>query len=175
MKHLKNLVLVATSVVLIGVACTKDTTTTTTTVGNWVKRSAFDGNGRAGAACFVINDIAYVGTGYDGTNRYNDLWAFNATSQSWTQKAYMPTAAGKRNSAAAFAIGSKGYVVGGACDANLGYNGKLNDTWEYDATANLWTATPKASLPDPNATIGSGARYGAVGFAIGGKGYVGTG
>lgn len=175
MKHFKNLVLVAASAVLIGVACTRTTVDTATTVGNWVKRSAFDGNGRAGAACFVINDIAYIGTGYDGTTRYNDLWAFNATTQSWSQKAYMPSAAPKRNSAAAFAIGTMGYIVGGACDAGTGYNGKLNDTWEYDASSNIWTATAKASLPDPNATAGSGARYGAVGFAIGGKGYVGTG
>lgn len=175
MKHFKNLVLVATSIVLIGVACTKDTTATTSTVGNWVKRSAFDGNGRAGAACFVINDIAYVGTGYDGTTRYNDLWAFNPATQSWSQKAYLPSVAVKRNSAAAFAIGTKGYIVGGACDANLGYNGKLNDTWEYDATSNTWSANSLATLPDPNATVGSGARYGAVGFAINGKGYVATG
>ncbi len=182
MKHFKNLVLVATSIVLIGVACTKDTTPTTSLVGNWVKRSAFDGNGRAGAACFVINNIAYVGTGYDGTTRYDDLWAFDAAANNgkgaWSQKAYM-TGSIKRNSAAAFAIGTNGYIVGGACDANISgapaYNGKLNDTWKYDATLNTWSSGSIASLPDPNATVGSGARYGAVGFAINGKGYVSCG
>ena len=168
--------MVATSVALIGIACSKDTTTTEDTlVGNWVKRSAFDGDGRAGAACFVINDTAFICTGYNGTIRFNDFWAFNVTNESWSQRATMPAAAIKRNSAAAFAIGTKGYIVGGACDANMGVNGKLQDTWEFDALTNMWTATAKASLPDPNATVGSGARYGAVGFTLNGKGYVCSG
>jgi Kelch motif len=178
MKHLKSLVMVATSVVLISTACNKTDETTATsipTVGNWVKRSAFDGNGRAGAASFVIDGLAYVATGYDGTQRYNDLWSFNPDTESWKQKASMPTAAGKRNSAVAFAIGKMGYIVGGATDGNSMYNGKLNDTWEYDAMMDIWTPTAKGSLPDPNATVGSGARYGAVGFAINGKGYICSG
>lgn len=167
MKHLKNLVLVATSFVLIGVACKSTTTDTTTTVGNWVKRSAFDGNGRAGAVSFVISDIAYVGTGFDGTIRYNDFWAYNSTNDTWSQVALMPGS--KRNSAAAFAAGGKGYVA-------TGYDGvnKLQDTWEYNPTGNTWAS--KANLPDPtNGVVGSGARYGAVGFGIGTRGYICSG
>ncbi len=168
MKHLKKLVVVATSFVLIGVACTSKTDETVATVGNWVKRSAFDGNGRAGAVSFVINDIAYVGTGFDGTIRYNDFWAYNPGTDTWSQIALM-TGAAKRNSAAAFAAGGKGYVA-------TGYDGvnKLQDTWEYSPGTNTWAQ--KANLPDPaNGVVGSGARYGAVGFGIGAKGYICSG
>ncbi len=173
MKHLKNLVVVATSFVLFGVACKEDTTTSTDLTGNWVKRSAFDGNGRAGAASFVIADTAYVGTGYDGTVRYNDFWAYDPTADAWSQRAVMPAAAGKRNSAAAFAAAGKGYIT-------TGYDGinKLQDNWEYSPSTNTWAA--KANLPDPaNGAVGSGARYGAVGFGLsyGGsdKGYICSG
>jgi len=167
MKHLKNLVLVASSFVLIGVACKSSTTDTTTTVGNWVKRSAFDGNGRAGAVSFVIGNTAYVGTGFDGTIRYNDFWAYNPTTDSWSQVALMGGT--KRNSAAAFTANGNGYVT-------TGYDGinKLQDTWEYNPGSNTWTS--KAPLPDPaNSAVGSGARYGAVGFGIGSLGYICSG
>lgn len=169
MKHLKNLVVVATSFVLIGVACKSDSSTSIDLVGNWVKRSAFDGNGRAGAASFVIADTAYVGTGYDGTVRYNDFWAYDPTADAWSQRAVMPSAAGKRNTAAAFAAAGKGYIA-------TGYDGinKLQDNWEYNPATNTWAA--KASLPDPaNSAAGSGARYGAVGFGINDKGYICSG
>lgn len=168
MKHLKNLALVATSFILIGVACKKDDTTTTDLVGNWVKGNGYGGDGRAGAVSFVIGDLAYVGTGFDGNVRFNDFWVFDITANggdgAWTQIMAMPGA--KRNSAAAFAVGTKGYVVSGYDGVN-----KLQDCWEYDATLNTWAA--KASLPDPvNGTFGSGARYGATGFGIDAKGYI---
>jgi hypothetical protein len=169
MKHLKNLVLVATSFVLIGVACKSSTTDTTTTVGNWVYRAGYDGVGRAGAVSFVINDIAYVGTGFDGTIRYSDFYAYDPNLDAWSNVASMPVLAGKRNSASAFTISGKGYVA-------TGYDGvnRLQDNWEYNPVNNTWSQ--KASLPDPaNSAVGSGARYGAVGFGIGAKGYICTG
>ena len=170
MKHLKNLIIIATSFILIGVACTSSTDPgTTTLIGNWLKRSAFDGNGRAGAVSFVIGDTAYVGTGFDGSIRYSDFWAYNPTNDAWSQRAIMPTAAIKRNSAAAFTAAGKGYVT-------TGYDGinRLQDTWEFNPATNSWAQ--KANFPDPpNSTLGSGARYGAVGFGIGTKGYICSG
>ena len=168
MKKLRNLVVVATSIVLIGVACTTNTTTTTT-IGNWVKRSAFDGNARMGAVSFVIGDTAYVATGYDGTIRYSDLWRYSPDLDQWSQRAIMPVNATPRNGGVGFTIGSKGYVA-------TGYDGvnKLQDNWEYDPANNSWKQ--KANLPDPaNGALGSGARYGAVGFGIGTKGYICSG
>ena len=54
------------------------------------------------------------------------------------------------------------------CGTGLKFDrtGSLNDFWEYDPTTDKWTK--KADFP-------GGARYDAVGFSIGNKGYIGTG
>lgn len=167
MKHLKNLALVATSFILIGVACKKDDTTTTDLVGNWIKSNGPIRDSRAGAVSFVIGDKAFVGTGFDGTIRFNDFCVFDMTAGGdgvWSYIASLPGVA--RNSAAAFSVGTKGYVA-------TGYDGvnKLQDCWEYDPATNTWLQ--KANLPDPpNSPIGSGARYGATGFGIDTKAYI---
>jgi N-acetylneuraminic acid mutarotase len=45
-------------------------------------------------------------------------------------------------------------------------NGLHRDMWKYDTAKNAWTQI---------ANFGGPSRIGAVGFSIGGKGYVGTG
>ena len=69
MKRLKYYFFLPASIVLILISCAKTTSPSTDTSGNWLKRSEFDGNARTEAASFVIGDTAYIGTGYDGTNR----------------------------------------------------------------------------------------------------------
>lgn len=56
-------------------------------VGNWVKKSAFDGPARSSATSFVIGDYAYVATGYTGDVYLKDLWAYNSNGDYWEQKA----------------------------------------------------------------------------------------
>jgi N-acetylneuraminic acid mutarotase len=125
-------------------------------LGDWSRASDFEGVARTEAVSFTIGDNAYVGSGYDGTERLSDYWVLDATTGTWTQKADMPGTA--RSSAAAFAVNSKGYV-------GTGYDGldKLNDFYEYDPISNTWTR--KADLP-------ANARYEATGFALGDKGYI---
>jgi N-acetylneuraminic acid mutarotase len=136
---------------------------TTTTLGNWIRRSDFNGVARSGAVCFVIGDTAYVGTGFDGTNRLSDFWKFDPTVNGgyggWIQIADFPCVA--RNGAVGFGVNGKGYVT-------TGYDGNnyLNDCWMYDPATNSWTQ--KASMP-------TNGRFGAVAFALDGKGYVTTG
>src|SRR5690606_29890310 len=65
-----------------------------------------------------------------------------------------------RSNAAYFQIGDKGYIVGGL----LKNNTPLADAWSF--SNGLWTAIE--DFPGE-------ARYGAVGFAVDGKGYVGLG
>jgi len=65
-----------------------------------------------------------------------------------------------RGNAAYFQIGNTGYVVGGA----LRTNERLDDAWSF--SNELWS--PIEDFP-------GGKREGAVGFAIGTKGYVGLG
>jgi len=143
-------------------SCTKTTSPTTDTNGNWVTRSELDGSARSEAVTFVIGDTAYMGTGYDGTYRLSDFWSYtqNSTQGSWrVQKASFPGIA--RNSAVAFAIGTNGYV-------GTGYDGvnKLNDFYQYTPSTNTWTA---------KAPFTGSARYDAVGFGLTNLGYITTG
>ncbi len=63
-----------------------------------------------------------------------------------------------------FSIGTKGYI---GTSGNVYTNDFTTEFWEYDPATNSWTQ--KASLPI------TPSRYGAVGFSIGTKGYIGIG
>ena len=140
-------------------ACTRNTDPNSDLVGNWISRSDFDGVARSEAISFVVGDTAFVGTGYDGTNRLNDFWKYDVDNNYWLQRASLPSDA--RNSAVGFATTTKGYI-------STGYNGliKLKDTWEFDPTQNTWTQ---------KADFGGSARIDAVGFGILDKGYITSG
>lgn len=141
-------------------SCEKDTSSSTDLLGNWVRRSEFEGVGRTEAVSFTIGTKVYVGGGYDGTYRLNDFWAFEQSTGTWLKIADFPGTA--RNSAVAFAANGKGYV-GTGYDEN---DNKLKDFWEYNPATNAWTRI---------ADFGGTARYNAVAFTIDNKGYVGTG
>ena len=130
-------------------------------LGDWAKESPTVMLSRTEAVSFVINNTAYVGTGWDGLNtHYNDFWKYDAVNDSWSQVASMP-AGTERNSAVAFSVNGKGYV-------GTGYDGDLyrNDFYQYDPVTDSWSQI--ASLPGT-------PRYEAVAFGIGNSGYVGTG
>lgn len=136
----------------------------TSTLGNWVKKNAFEGGARGEAVSFVIDKIAYIGLGYnsddDTNNGYlKDFWMYNPSTDKYTQIADFP---GKgRVDAVGFSINGKGYVA-------TGYDGenKLKDVWEYNPKTNTW-----AQKDD---FLGGVRRY-AVGFSLKNFGYVGTG
>lgn len=133
-----------------------------TQLGNWVARASIGDPPRGSASSFVIGTDAYVGLGFNqsigGTGRLKDFWKFSVDS-GWQQTADFPGA--PRSDAAAFSIGSNGYV-GTGYDLITVYN----DFYQYDAVANSWTR--KADFP-------GAPRYDAVGFCVHGKGYLGTG
>jgi N-acetylneuraminic acid mutarotase len=64
-----------------------------------------------------------------------------------------------------FSIGTKGYIGLGKKDDGSS-DTYYKDLWEWDQATNVWT-----KKADFEGTIG----YGAVGFSIGSKGYIGTG
>lgn len=127
--------------------------------GNWVSRSIFDGVPRSNAVSFVIGNMGYAGTGYDGRYYLNDFWQYNIDGDYWVQKATFPGVA--RTSASAFSINGKGYL-------GIGYDGlnRLSDFWEYDPIANSW---------EQKADFAGGPRMAAVEFAVNNMGYIGTG
>lgn len=149
--------------VLFLTACKKSTTDPNNSdVGNWLNRYEINGNVRGEAVGFVIGDTAYLGSGFDGTERLNDYYAFNAANNSWYQIAnFGDSATPLRNSAVAFAAAGKGYVGTGFDGINM-----LKDFWQYDPTTNRWTR---------KADFGGSARYDAVAFSLNGKGYITTG
>jgi len=138
--------------------CSKDDDETEL-VGNWIKRSSFDGPARSSAASFVIDNLAYVVTGYTGDTYLKDLWVYHADGDYWEQKADFTGTA--RSSASAFELNGKGYV-------GLGYDGtsRLKDFYQYNPSSNSW---------EQKTDFGGSARYGAVGFQVGGKAFFGTG
>src|SRR5689334_10681887 len=97
------------------VSCAKSTSSTTTTVGNWVRSSDFEGVARSEAVASVTNDNkVYLGLGYDGTNRLSDFWKYDVDNDFYVKVASFP---GKtRNSSISFSVGGKVYV-------GLGYDG----------------------------------------------------
>jgi hypothetical protein len=96
------------------------------------------------------------------------LFAWNSMAQgpnTWTRTSDLgfniPNSPPPRSEGVGFSVGNKGFV-------GLGYDGTnyLNDFWEYDPVADLWTQ---------KANFQGGQRGGAVAFGIGSFGYVGTG
>lgn len=165
MSRMKHILFAAGSLALsmLAVSCHKDSGTPDDQEGNWVIRSEFDGIVRSRAVSFVVNDTAYVGTGYNRNtyaSQYN-FYKYVLTDQTdyWTQIADFPGTA--RNSAVGFNIGSKGYVGTGSDGVNM-----LKDFWEYNPATGKWTR---------KADFGGTARIDATGFGIGSLGYITTG
>ncbi len=146
-------------------------------MGNWVETTYdFPGTRRGGAVCFVIDNVAYVGTGANTNKteekeRYRDFYSCTPNGEGlvWSERydrtgqgvKSMPDEAAARNGAVAFSINGKGYV-------GTGFDGNnyCRDFWEYDPETNDWTQI--ADYP------GDSCRY-AVAFVIDNIAYVGTG
>lgn len=152
------LLLLSTLVLVSG--CEKETTEDDDVLGNWARRSEFEGVGRTEAVIFTIGDKLYVGGGYDGNHRLQDFWAYDQTNGAWTPIAPFPGT--PRNSAVAFSVNGKGYLGTGIDENNI----RLKDFWEYDPATDSWSQ---------KADFAGSARHSAVGFAIGEKGYISTG
>ncbi|MDB5273365.1 MAG: hypothetical protein JWO58_1732 [Chitinophagaceae bacterium] len=160
----------AMTIIATGVfqSCKKSDTTATST-GDWVQRSSFEGYARSSAVSFTINDIGYVGTGFDNTNRLRDFWAYDPHYDNWYKQDSLPAIGGPRSEGVGFAVSGKGYVGTGTDGTNY-----FNDFWEF---------TPDPGGPS-NGQLGSwtqisnfpgNKRSGAVAFGLGSYGYVGSG
>lgn len=137
----------------------------------WGQISDFT-NDRIYAACFSIGNKGYVCSGcyWDGTSGtqpfvfYQDMWAYDPSTNAWTQKANFPGTG--RNGAIGFEIFGKGYVGMGLHRENTGANTYYNDLYEYDPLTDQWTQ--KTSLP-------ASTRSYCINFSIGKYLYVGLG
>jgi len=138
------------------------------TQGNWTQVASLPaGKGRSSGVAFTVNGVGYVGSGVadNSLKALNDFYSYTpAPSNTWKQVASMQDGSGNplpRYDAVAFGIGNYGYVT-------TGYDGSywLNDTWQYDPSADAWSQ--KVNLP-------GNKRSAAVAFVYNNKGYVVTG
>jgi hypothetical protein len=132
----------------------------------WTKKADYPGNSTGADVCFSIGTKGYVGSGNNNSSATltNEFWEYDPATNTWTQKASLPGTP-SRIMAVGFSIGTKGYVGTGYV-YNGGSGSNFKDFWEWDQATNIWTR---------KADFGGMARYGAVGFSIGTKGYIGTG
>lgn len=130
---------------------------TTASAQSWTKKADFINGGSGNAYSFTINDTIYVGnTGAVGFYKYD------YTTDTWSPKANVPTELDNRTASRGFAIGGKGYVVGG-----IGPGGTCrSDVWEYTPGTDTWVQ--KADFP-------GGKRAGMGSFVVGSMAYIGGG
>jgi hypothetical protein len=114
-----------------------------------------------------FNNKLYViggGTGANPDARIDQVWAFDPLSQTWTQKASVPSPGVGSNFGSAALLGGAIYVFGGV----TGPPGPITITstaWKYDIAGDTWTRI--ADLPTAN--------FGAAVAAIGSKIYLASG
>jgi len=133
---------------------------------HFLQKLPFDDDHKAYGFVFTINDKVYVGAG-SVVNYSKDVWEYNPSTDSWTQKNDFPGS--ERIEMSYFTIGDKGYIVGGI-DEYLNIEDStvysLKDVWEYDPSSDIWTR--KTDFPGL-------ARNDGVGFSMNEKGYIGIG
>ncbi len=144
--------------------------------GTWTQKANFAGDPRDQATGFSIGNKGYIGTGAIESAALlvtNDFWEYDPVNNRWAKKADFGGA--PRMWAVGFSIGNKGYIgTGRNNNSNINYN----DFWEFDPE-DLSNGVDVYGYPMGKWTLqnafAGGLRYGAVGFSIGCKGYIGTG
>jgi hypothetical protein len=116
--------------------------------GAWSQKADFIGGARKQAVSFVINDMAYVGTGQSATGLKKDFYKYEPTTNTWTQlNDFAGTA---RRQAVAFSMGGYGWL-------GTGDDGVLKkDFWMYNPSTDTWIQ--KTDFPGT-------PRSGAVGWS----------
>ncbi|NBP68214.1 MAG: hypothetical protein EBR30_17660 [Cytophagia bacterium] len=131
----------------------------------WTQKANLPGEARQYSVGFAIGNKGYIGLGVAGASntQAKDLWEYDPITNSWTQKADFGGSG--RHGAIAFVVGSKAYVGTGRTSLSATVT-HVKDFWEYNPATNSWTQ---------KADFAGTARAFAAAFAIGNKGYVGTG
>jgi N-acetylneuraminic acid mutarotase len=129
----------------------------------WRKKADLPGKA-TNPACFVLDDKAYLATGYWDGVPAKDLWEYDPKADHWTRKAGFPGPG--RFRAIGFALGGSGYVATGIEAMSETSAVVLQDLWEYTPQTNTWTQAPGIAGP---------ARGAAVSFVVGSRVFIGTG
>lgn len=128
----------------------------------WTKKADIPGGPRFSAVAVGINNRGYVATGESSSQMTNDFWEYDPFKDLWTRRKDFPGKA--RSNAVAFSISGKAYLGTGM--GGFPSFEHLNDFWEYDPENDVWLRKPD---------VGGLPRTYAIAFAIGFKGFIGTG
>jgi N-acetylneuraminic acid mutarotase len=134
----------------------------------WTQKAAFPGQMRSGLTSFSIDEKIYAGMGsaYDFDalkyKAFNDLYAYDPASNTWTKKADFPGTS-RQYSSCTYGNG-RGYVLGGD-DIAGGATSFLNDVWEYNPTSDTWTQL--TDMPVGTAFVSAFVRDGKLHFMNG--------
>lgn len=120
--------------------------------------------GRKNATSFVINGMAYVGTGTTLTGDLKDFWTYDPQRDQWTLIETFP--GDPRRDALGFSLNGKGYIGMGYLVENSTY---LADLWEFNPNEAVGKKWKSRTL------LLGGGRSSAAAFVIGNKAYVGGG
>jgi N-acetylneuraminic acid mutarotase len=126
----------------------------------WTQLADFPGPPRSEAAAFSIGNYGYIGTGWDGINRFNDFYQYDVVNKRWSRKADYE--GGTRYDAVGFSVKGKGYIGTGFSIY------ALSDFYQYDPDADKWARTPGTDL-------NFSKRRGAVAVVYNDKAYIVTG
>lgn len=128
----------------------------------WLHKPDFNGDSRTEAVSFVLNNKAYMATGFDGLNLLKDFWSYDPNGGPnqegvWEQKSVFRGDA--RMSAVALVIGDTAYVGTGITDiVNNSISGDMWKWTEEGGMYNIWQRIDSLGINDE--------RYNAVGFAL---------
>jgi N-acetylneuraminic acid mutarotase len=124
----------------------------------WTQKANFIGSARRGASSFVVNNVAYVGTGEDCQGLCDDFYRYDAAENMWHAINSFP--GGARRQAVGFELNGYGWVATG--DAGV----LKRDLWSYNVVTDQWQQ--KSNLP-------GNARLGAVAWSTSPSAYIATG
>ena len=93
---------------------------------SWAQKADYPAGPRTYAVCFTIDELAFVGLGYDGLD-HDDFYMFSPGDNQWLKSVSFPQKASK--GAIGFSINNKGYV---------GFNNKQKTVYELDLLNNEW-------------------------------------
>lgn len=100
----------------------------------WQRITDFPSSERDDGISFVINNVAYCGTGLNaGFSACGDFYALDMLTDNWTSISSLP-AFEERQYAVGFSYQNEGYLLGG-----INGSSNLNDIWKYTPTLNSWT------------------------------------
>ncbi|HEY0272932.1 MAG TPA: kelch repeat-containing protein [Chitinophaga sp.] len=157
-------------------AALKDFYSLNTSTNQWTKeRGEYSGDPRFGASVFVLNKIAYFVSGQGNSINQTDFYAMNPDSlaagvNGWHKLRDITNSSTDsyddkyttivRVWGAAFTLGNKGYLTTGQ------NTGNTSTCWEYDPVHDTWTQ---------KTDFEGNARYGAIGFSLGNRGFIAGG